>query len=103
MTIIQIKLNGNDLAADLDLRGGDPQSHNRGASENAVFASGGFIRSISMNAARTMQYLLDFDHKLNERAPDGFRRVQYVEQPTARDLASNRQNVMFKRQSCVPS
>jgi hypothetical protein len=36
-----------------------------------------------------------FDRRLNERAVDAFRRIQYIEQPTARDLALDRANTMF--------
>ena len=41
-----------------------------------------------------MQYLLEFLNQVKERIPAGFERIQYIEQPTARDLKANRHNVM---------
>lgn len=34
---------------------------------------------------QSVEYLLELIHKLRERTPFGFHRVQYIEQPTARD------------------
>ena len=31
-------------------------------------------------------YLLEFLRKVKEKTPRGFERIQYIEQPTARDL-----------------
>jgi hypothetical protein len=45
---------------------------------------------------RNVEYLLEFLRRLKERAPAGFERVQYVEQPTARDLKADRGNVMHE-------
>jgi L-alanine-DL-glutamate epimerase-like enolase superfamily enzyme len=41
-------------------------------------------------------YVLEFLRKVREQTPRGFERIQYVEQPTARDLEANRGNVMHK-------
>jgi len=41
-----------------------------------------------------VEYLIELLNKLRERTPLSFDRVQYVEQPTARDLKSNPQNRM---------
>src|SRR5262249_14709724 len=41
-------------------------------------------------------YLLEFLRRLQEQAPRAFERVQYVEQPTARDLKANRENRMHE-------
>lgn len=94
VTAIKIKLNGNDLAWDVD----------RVASIHAVTSAAqarrgftGWIYSLDFNErCPNVGYLLDFDRILGARAPDAFRRVQYIEQPTARDLASNRANTMFE-------
>jgi L-alanine-DL-glutamate epimerase-like enolase superfamily enzyme len=40
--------------------------------------------------------VLEFERQIKAKAPDAFTRVQYIEQPTARDLATNRQNTMFE-------
>ena len=49
-----------------------------------------------------MQYLLDFEHAIRGEAPGAFARVQYIEQPTARDLAANRQNTMSEAAKLRP-
>jgi hypothetical protein len=47
-------------------------------------------------------YLLEFLNRIKEQTPAGFRRVQYVEQPTARDLKKNRSNVMHEAAKLRP-
>jgi L-alanine-DL-glutamate epimerase-like enolase superfamily enzyme len=49
-----------------------------------------------------VQYLVDFLHLVKEKTPDGFEKIQYVEQPTARDLKTHRQNVMFEAAKIKP-
>jgi hypothetical protein len=49
-----------------------------------------------------VQYLLDFEHRLKEKAPDAFGLVQYIEQPTQRDLGANRRNTMFEAAKLRP-
>jgi L-alanine-DL-glutamate epimerase-like enolase superfamily enzyme len=41
-------------------------------------------------------YVLDFLRQVRAGAPDGFARILYVEQPTARDLEADRANVMHE-------
>jgi L-alanine-DL-glutamate epimerase-like enolase superfamily enzyme len=41
-------------------------------------------------------YVLDFLRQVRAGTPDGFARILYVEQPTARDLEANRANVMHE-------
>jgi L-alanine-DL-glutamate epimerase-like enolase superfamily enzyme len=41
-------------------------------------------------------YLLEFLRRIREAAPDGFARILYIEQPTARDLTRDRANVMHE-------
>src|SRR5262249_30535699 len=45
---------------------------------------------------RDVAYLLEFLRQLQEKSPSAFERVQYIEQPTARDLKANRANVMHE-------
>jgi hypothetical protein len=47
-------------------------------------------------------YLLDFLRQLKERTPAGYDRVQYVEQPTARDLKTHRANTMHEAAQLKP-
>jgi hypothetical protein len=49
-----------------------------------------------------IEYFLEFIRKLKAKAPSAFSKVQYVEQPTKRDLAQDRQNVMFEAAKLVP-
>jgi L-alanine-DL-glutamate epimerase-like enolase superfamily enzyme len=51
---------------------------------------------------RSVEYLLSFIQKLKEGSAAGFARIQYIEQPTARDLKANRQNVMYRVSKLVP-
>ena len=100
VTAIKIKLNGNDLAADLD-RVLSIHRVTTQAQEKRGFRD--WIYSLDFNErCPNVQYLLDFDRKLNEQAADAFRRVQYVEQPTARDLATHRSNTMFEAAKLRP-
>ena len=100
VTAIKIKLNGADLAWDAD----------RVASidrvTTAAQARRGFedwVYSLDFNErCPNVQYLLDFEHKLRDKAPKAFTLVQYIEQPTARDLASDRQNTMFEAAKLRP-
>src|SRR6185437_4690871 len=50
----------------------------------------------------SVAYLLEFLRKLRERTPDGFERIAYIEQPTARDLKAGRANVMHEAAKVRP-
>ncbi len=100
VTAIKIKLNGNDLSWDVDRVASIHQVTARAQAKRG-FAD--WIYSLDFNErCPNVQYLLDFDHRLNEKASDAFRRVQYIEQPTARDLASDRANTMFEAAKLRP-
>src|SRR2546428_9759967 len=43
-----------------------------------------------------VQYVLECLRRIRARSPEGFKRILYVEQPTARNLQANRQNVMHE-------
>ncbi len=49
-----------------------------------------------------VQYLLDFLRQVKEKTPAGFDRLQYIEQPTARDLQTHRANVMHEASKLRP-
>jgi L-alanine-DL-glutamate epimerase-like enolase superfamily enzyme len=92
VTALKIKLNGNDLAWDVDR----VASIHRLAGRDCIY-------SLDFNErCPNVQYLLEFDHRLSEKTPDAFRRVQYIEQPTARDLAKDRANTMFEAAKLRP-
>jgi len=85
LTHLKIKLNGDDLGWDL-------------ARTQAVHAVGGSAvthYSLDFNErCPNVDYLLDYLHKLREETPRAYDRVQYIEQPTARDLNAGRGNAM---------
>lgn len=98
LTHLKIKLNGNDLAWDVDrvLR------VDRTATETAQ-DPGSLRYSADFNEkCLDVQYLLDFLHRIREKSPSCFDRIQYIEQPTARDLQSNRSNVMHEAAKLRP-
>lgn len=97
---IKIKLNGDNLVWDV----------NRVAAIHRVTAEiqarrnvQEWFYSLDFNErCRNVDYLLEFIRRLQETSSDAFRRIQYIEQPTARDLNANRQNVMTKASKLVP-
>jgi L-alanine-DL-glutamate epimerase-like enolase superfamily enzyme len=51
---------------------------------------------------QSVDYLLELLHKLRERTPQGFERVQYIEQPTPRDLKAHPENKMHEAAKLRP-
>lgn len=47
-------------------------------------------------------YLMEFLRKVKEGTPKGFERIEYIEQPTARDLKADRKNVMHEAAKLRP-
>jgi L-alanine-DL-glutamate epimerase-like enolase superfamily enzyme len=100
VTAIKIKLNGSDLAWDVDRvaaidRVTIAAQARRGQKE--------WIYSLDFNErCPNVQYVLDFEHQLKSKAATAFERVQYIEQPTARDLSQNRQNTIFEAAKLRP-
>jgi L-alanine-DL-glutamate epimerase-like enolase superfamily enzyme len=94
LTHLKIKLNGDDLDWDV----------NRVVRIDGVAAETQKERGVTTwcysldfnERCANVGYLLEFLAKVRERAPRGFERVAYVEQPTARDLAAHRGNVMHE-------
>jgi L-alanine-DL-glutamate epimerase-like enolase superfamily enzyme len=43
-----------------------------------------------------VEYVLECLRQIRDRSPEAFERILYIEQPTARDLDANRQNVMHE-------
>ena len=100
LTHLKIKLNGDDLAWDVDRvirvdRVGEQVQRQRGVSS--------WWYSLDFNErCASVDYLLQFLQQLRERAPSGFKRIQYIEQPTARDLKANRTNKMHEASKLRP-
>jgi hypothetical protein len=90
---LKIKLNGSDLAWDVDRVVGIDKVANEAQPKRGVKD---WVYSIDFNErCPNVDYVLSFTRQIKEKTPGGFDRVQYLEQPTARDLASNRQNTIF--------
>jgi L-alanine-DL-glutamate epimerase-like enolase superfamily enzyme len=100
VTALKIKLNGGDLVADVD-RVAAIDRVTIAAQTKRGFRD--WIYSLDFNErCPNVQYLLDFERQIKGRAPTAFERVQYIEQPTARDLAANRGNTMFEAAKLRP-
>jgi L-alanine-DL-glutamate epimerase-like enolase superfamily enzyme len=100
LTHLKIKLNGENLAWDVDRvvnvdRVAETTQCERGVTR--------WCYSLDFNEkCPNVAYLLDFLHQVQQRRPEGFARIQYIEQPTARDLKANRQNVMHEAAKIRP-
>ena len=92
LTHLKIKLNGDDLAWDV---------------ERVVAVERVAVEAQAARGCRQWRYRLDFNEKcphveyvldflaqVRERSPAAFERVQYIEQPTHRDLRANPENRM---------
>lgn len=100
LTHLKIKLNGEDLKWDVERvvrvdRVAAETQAKRGVSR--WFYSADFNEKCP-----NVDYLLAFLRHVKERAPAGFDRLQYVEQPTARDLKAHRSNVMHQASKLRP-
>ncbi len=100
LTHLKIKLNGEDLDWDVqrvvavDRVAGEAQRR-RGVAT--------WFYSLDFNErCPNVGYLLEFLRRLQEQAPEGYGRVQYIEQPTARDLKADRGNVMHEAARLKP-
>jgi L-alanine-DL-glutamate epimerase-like enolase superfamily enzyme len=94
---LKIKLNGDDPSWDLE-RVVAVDRIAEGAVKGARWRYSLDFNERCQNA----DYLIDLLNKLRERSPHGFDRVQYVEQPTARDLRANPQNRMHAASKLKP-
>ena len=92
LTHLKIKLNGDDLDWDVErvVRVDivvDKAQRQRGVTE--------WCYSLDFNErCENVEYLTLFLTRLRQRTPTISNRVQYIEQPTARDLKANRHNTM---------
>ncbi|MBL9125100.1 MAG: hypothetical protein JNG90_15790, partial [Planctomycetaceae bacterium] len=92
LTHLKIKLNGDDLEWDV----GRVVAIERAAAE-AQQARGcqAWNYSLDFNErCANVQYVLDYLARVGERSPPALARVQYIEQPTHRDLRANPENRM---------
>ena len=100
LTHIKIKLAGNNLTWDLERI----LSIDRTTSD-AETARGvkDWVYSLDFNEQCPNEaYLVDFLRRLKEKSPSGYEKIQYVEQPTKRDLEKDRENVMHEAAKLKP-
>ena len=91
LTHLKIKLNGDDL----DWDSARVVAVNRVASEAVPDRE--FRFSLDFNErCRNVEYLLEVLRRVELDSPVGYERIQYVEQPTARDLRANPANRMHE-------
>jgi L-alanine-DL-glutamate epimerase-like enolase superfamily enzyme len=100
LTHLKIKLNGDNLDWDVDR----VVSVERVAAEaQAARGCTAWCYSADFNEkCANVQYVLDFLAKVRERAPQAFERLQYIEQPTHRDLKANPDNRMHEAAKIKP-
>lgn len=100
LTNLKIKLNGDDLNWDVERVVRVEHTTAEVQKQRGVTR---WVYSLDFNErCPSVAYLLDFLRKLKEKIPAGFGRIQYIEQPTARDLKANRQNVMHEAARLLP-
>ena len=100
LTHLKIKLNGDDRKWDVERvlrvdRVTTQTQKQRGVTH--------WVYSLDFNEkCPNVQYLLDFLHEVKQKTPEGYARIQYVEQPTARDLKAHPENVMHEAAKLRP-
>ncbi|HEX3725525.1 MAG TPA: mandelate racemase/muconate lactonizing enzyme family protein [Pirellulales bacterium] len=100
LTHLKIKLDGDNLAWDVDR----VVTVERVASETQRKRNcADWHYSLDFNErCESVEYVLDFLHQIADRSPGAFRRVQYIEQPTHRDLAAHPENRVHRAAEIKP-
>ncbi len=100
LTHLKVKLNGDDLSWDLER----VLAIDRIAVESTQGGpSVAWRYSLDFNErCQNVEYLIELLTRLRQQAPLGFERIQYIEQPTARDLRANPQNRMHAAAKLKP-
>lgn len=97
---LKIKLNGDDLVADVSRVLEIDRVTTEAQGKRKITT---WFYSLDFNEkCRNVDYLLAFIAKVKEGQPAAFARIQYIEQPTARDLKANRQNAMHRAAKLAP-
>ena len=100
LTHLKIKLAGDDLRWDVDR----VLSVDRIAADaQAARGCAAWRYSADFNEkCANVEYVLDFLAKIGEQSPEAVRRLQYIEQPTHRDLRAHRENRMHRVAAIKP-
>jgi len=97
---LKIKLNGDDLAWAVErvVRGEQVASQAQRARGCSTWC---YSADFNEKCA-CVDYVLDFLARIRERSPEALARLQYIEQPTHRDLRANPENKMHKAAQIKP-
>jgi L-alanine-DL-glutamate epimerase-like enolase superfamily enzyme len=94
---LKIKLQGNDASWDVERTLAIDRIATRLADSRSRQESDDFGYCLDFNErCPDVEYVIECLEKIRERSAETFERILYIEQPTARDLAANRQNVMHE-------
>ncbi|HVK08863.1 MAG TPA: mandelate racemase/muconate lactonizing enzyme family protein [Gemmataceae bacterium] len=100
LTHLKIKLNGDDLAWDVARVVGVDRV---AAEQQAKRGVTTWHYSLDFNErCGNVAYLIEFLNRVRDATPRGFDRIQYIEQPTRRDLKADRANVMHEASKLRP-
>ncbi len=100
LTHLKIKLAGDDLDWDVDRvlgidRVAQAAQAQRGCAQ--------WFYSVDFNErCESVEYVLEFLRRVKERSPGAWERIQYIEQPTHRDLAAHPENTMHQAAQIKP-
>lgn len=100
LTHLKIKLAGDDLAWDVD-RVVSIERVAAEAQQRRGCTSWCYSADFNEKCAH-VDYVLDFLAQLGQRSPEALRRLQYIEQPTHRDLRANPENRMHRAAKIKP-
>jgi L-alanine-DL-glutamate epimerase-like enolase superfamily enzyme len=95
LTHLKIKLNGADLGWDVE------RVVRIERAAQSIQCQPTYCLDFNENCPN-VGYLLDFLRQIQQKVPGAFARVQYVEQPTKRDLKADRANVMHEAAKLRP-
>jgi L-alanine-DL-glutamate epimerase-like enolase superfamily enzyme len=100
LTHLKIKLNGDDLRWDVDRVVAVEQVATEAQARRGC--TQWFYSADFNERCANVEYVLDFLAQVGERSPQALDRLQYIEQPTHRDLRSNPDNKMHRAAQIKP-
>jgi L-alanine-DL-glutamate epimerase-like enolase superfamily enzyme len=97
---LKIKLNGDDLDWDLERMLAIDRVTTETQTKRGV-KKWAYIPDFNEKCPK-LEYYLTFLRRAKEKMPTGFRRIEYVEQPTSRDLNTQPENAMHEAAKLCP-
>jgi len=97
---LKIKLNGTDLAWDIE-RVMHIDRVTTQAQEKRSVKNWAYVLDFNEKCPN-VEYFIRFCRQLREKMPAGYRRIKYTEQPTARDLKAHPENKMHEAAKLCP-